>query len=235
ISAAFKAIAGSWAASSPSCRRWIIRVGNTPASPSGRANPRPPLAPSAAPSTAAAAARLPSASWAMARAEISGTPFASRVPRVRVRRAARTSRTTVPAIGSERSRRSVLRRKADRLLLSLPIAGTVVREVLAARLTRTLGTLLANRVPLISALAIAQDALGNLAAAAAVEGAALGAKGGRGLARPLGEAGVFPTRMIHLLQLGEEAAQLPAMALKAADIHDEQARLMIQRIVALAI
>ena len=90
-------------------------------------------------------------------------------------------------------------------------------------------------MPLISALAIAQEALGNLAAAAAVERAALGAKGGRGLARPLGEAGIFPTRMIHLLQLGEEAAQLPAMALKAADIHDEQARLMIQRIVALAI
>jgi general secretion pathway protein F len=128
-----------------------------------------------------------------------------------------------------------LRINADRLLLSLPIAGKLVREVLAARLTRTLGTLLANGVPLILALAIAQEALGNLAAAAAVEAAALGAKGGRGLTRPLSEAGVFPTRMIHLLQLGEEAAQLPAMALKAADIHDEQARLMIQRIVALAI
>jgi general secretion pathway protein F len=90
-------------------------------------------------------------------------------------------------------------------------------------------------VTLISALDIAGDALGNMAATEAVEAAALSAKGGRGLAAPLGEAGVFPTRMIHLLQLGEEAAQLPAMALKAADIHDEQARLMIQRMVALAI
>jgi general secretion pathway protein F len=125
--------------------------------------------------------------------------------------------------------------KADRLILSLPVAGKLVREVLAARLTRTLGTLLENGVPLISALAITQEALGNLAAAASVEAAALGAKGGRGLAGPLGEAELFPTRMIHLLQLGEEAAQLPAMALKAADIHDEQARLMIQRIVALAV
>lgn len=125
--------------------------------------------------------------------------------------------------------------KADRLLLSLPIAGRLTREVLAARLARTLGTLLLNGVPLISALAIAGNALGNLAAASAVEVAALGAKGGRGVAGPLNEAGVFPTRMIHLLQLGEEAAQLPAMALKAADIHDEQARRMIQRIVALAI
>jgi general secretion pathway protein F len=128
-----------------------------------------------------------------------------------------------------------MRIKVDRLVLSLPIAGKLVREVLAARLTRTLGTLLENGVPLISALAITQEALGNLAAAAAVEAAALGAKGGRGLAGPLGAADLFPTRMIHLLQLGEEAAQLAAMALKAADIHDEQARLMIQRIVALAI
>ncbi len=127
------------------------------------------------------------------------------------------------------------RLKADRLLLALPIAGRLAREVLAARLTRTLGTLLTNGVPLISALGIAGDALGNLAATAAVEAAALGAKSGRGLAGPLDESGLFPARTIHLLQLGEEAAQLPAMALKAADIHDERARLMIQRIVALLI
>ena len=127
------------------------------------------------------------------------------------------------------------RLKVDRLLLSLPVAGRLAREVLAARLTRTLGTLLANGVPLISALAIAGEALGNLAAAAAVDAAALGAKSGRGVAGPLDEAGIFPARTIHLLQLGEEAAQLPAMALKAAAIHDEQARLMIQRIVALLI
>jgi general secretion pathway protein F len=128
-----------------------------------------------------------------------------------------------------------VRLKADRLLLSVPVVGTLVREVLAARLARTLGTLLENGVPLISALGIAGDTLGNMAATAAVEAAAVSAKGGGGLAGPLSQAGVFPVRMIHLLQLGEEAAQLPAMALKAADIHDEQARLMIQRMVALAI
>jgi general secretion pathway protein F len=127
------------------------------------------------------------------------------------------------------------RLKLDRLLLRLPIAGGLLRETLAARLTRTLGSLLQNGVPLITALGIAEDALGNLAAAAAVEAAALGAKGGSGLARPLAAAGVFPARTIHLLQLGEEAAQLAAMALKAAEIHDEQARLMMQRLVALAV
>ena len=131
--------------------------------------------------------------------------------------------------------RPAYRLKFDRLLLHLPVAGGLLRETLAARLTRTLGSLLQNGVPLIPALGIAKDALGNLAAAAAVEAAALKAKDGAGLSRPLAAAGLFPTRTIHLLQLGEEAAQLAAMSLKAADIHDEQARLMTQRLVALAV
>ena len=131
--------------------------------------------------------------------------------------------------------RPAYRLRLDRLLLRLPIVGGLMRETLAARLTRTLGSLLQNGVPLIAALGIAKDALGNLAAAAAVEAAAIGAKGGAGLARPLAAAGLFPVRTIHLLQLGEEAAQLATMALKAADIHDEQARLMVQRLVALAV
>jgi len=131
--------------------------------------------------------------------------------------------------------RPAYRLKVDRLLLHLPVVGALLRETLAARLTRTLGSLLHNGVPLITALGIAKDALGNLAAAAAVEAAALGAKGGAWLARALAAAGLFPARTIHLLQLGEEAAQLSSMALKAADIHDEQARLMMQRLVALAV
>jgi general secretion pathway protein F len=98
--------------------------------------------------------------------------------------------------------RPAYRLKVDRLLLRLPIAGGLLRETLAARLTRTLGSLLQNGVPLITALGIAKDALGNLAAAAAVEAAALGTKGGGGLARPLAAAGLFPARTIHLLQLG---------------------------------
>jgi general secretion pathway protein F len=123
----------------------------------------------------------------------------------------------------------------DRMLLRLPVAGSLLRETLAARLTRTLGNLLENGVALITALGIAKEALGNLAAAEAVEAAALKAKGGAGLSRPLAGAAIFPARTIQLLQLGEEAAQLAAMSLKAADIHEEQARLMMQRLVALAV
>jgi general secretion pathway protein F len=127
------------------------------------------------------------------------------------------------------------RLRFDRLLLHLPIVGGLLRETLAAQLTRTLGGLLQNGVPLIPALGIVKEALGNRAAAAAIDSAALAAKGGAGLARPLAGAGLFPARTIHLLQLGEEAAQLATMALKAADIHEEQARLKMQRLVSLAV
>ncbi len=127
------------------------------------------------------------------------------------------------------------RLRADRFALSLPVIGTLLRETAAARLTRTLGSLLQNGMPLIPALGIAKDAVGNLAVAAAVEKAALAAKGGAGLARSLGESGLLPVRTIHLLQLGEEAAQLAVMALRAAEIHDERARLLMQRLVSLAV
>ena len=126
-----------------------------------------------------------------------------------------------------------VRLAANRLVLHLPIAGGLVREVLAARFTRTLGTLLLNGVPLIAALGITRDALGNLAGVAAVDGAVLSVKGGAGLAPPLERADIFPPRAIHLLRLGEETARLGPMALRAAEIHEEQARHKVQRLVAL--
>ncbi len=124
---------------------------------------------------------------------------------------------------------------ADRLLLRLPVLGGLAREVLAARFTRTLGTLLTNGVPLIAALGIVAEAVGNTAGTAAVEAATRSAKGGAGLSGPLDEAGVLPLRTIYLLRLGEETAQLGPMALRAAEIHEEKTRLGVGRLVSLLV
>jgi general secretion pathway protein F len=128
-----------------------------------------------------------------------------------------------------------VRRWADGAVLKLPLAGGLVRLTLAARFSRTLGTLLMNGVPLITALGIAKETLGNLAAAEAVDWATQRARSGAGMAQPLAERGIFPPRMIHLLRLGEETAQLGAMALKTAEIHEEQTRVAIQRLVSLMV
>lgn len=136
--------------------------------------------------------------------------------------------------------RQTLRRPAprllfDRLILRVPIIGGLMREVLAARFTRTLGSLLLNGVPLIAALGIVRDAIGNHAAIAAVDQASLSAKAGAGLSAPLAEANIFPTRTMHLLRLGEETAQLGTIALRAADIHDEKVQIDVNRLTSLLV
>jgi general secretion pathway protein F len=128
-----------------------------------------------------------------------------------------------------------VRRWADTAMLRIPLAGNLIRQTLAARFTRTLGTLLINGVPLIGALGIAKETLGNLAAADAVDWAIGRARSGAGMAQPLAERGIFPARMIHLLRLGEETAQLGPMALKTAEIHEEQTRVTVQRLIALMV
>jgi general secretion pathway protein F len=123
----------------------------------------------------------------------------------------------------------------DRWILRLPVIGALAREVVAARFSRTLGTLVLNGVPLIGALGIVVETIGNLAGVQAIERAAVSAKGGAGLAGALGESGVFPLRTVYLLRLGEETAQLGKMALRAAEIHEEKTRLGVQRLVSLLV
>ncbi|MGH7079648.1 MAG: type II secretion system F family protein [Acetobacteraceae bacterium] len=123
----------------------------------------------------------------------------------------------------------------DALLLRLPLIGGIATEAMAARFTRTLGTLLANGVPLFFALGTVRDAVGNLAAVAAIDRATASVRDGGGLARPLEASGIFPRRTISLLRLGEETAALGPIALKAAEIHEEQVRLRVERLVALLV
>jgi general secretion pathway protein F len=124
---------------------------------------------------------------------------------------------------------------ADQLLLRLPLLGGLTREILAAQFARTLGMLLVNGVPLLAALGIVRDVLGNKAAQDAVTAAMESAKSGQGMAAALERAALFPSRMVHLLRLGEATAQLGPLALRAADIHEERTRQALQRLVALLV
>ena len=139
------------------------------------------------------------------------------------------------AVGRRALTRPSLRLKFDSLILKVPGFGQLARETQAAYFTRTLGTLLRNGVPLLAALTVARDVLGNLAARAAVDAAQASAKQGAGVARSLEASGVFPPRMVHLLRLGEETGRLAEMALRAADIHDELVRIGLQRVSSLIV
>ena len=124
---------------------------------------------------------------------------------------------------------------ADALLLRLPVVGGLLRDVLAARFSRTLGTLLLNGVPLMAAMTTVKDIISNRVASEAVGRAVESAKNGQGISRALAAAAVFPVRMTQLLRLGEETAQLGPMALRAADMHEERTRIGLNRLVALLV
>lgn len=123
----------------------------------------------------------------------------------------------------------------ERVLQRVPVVGTLIRRVEAARLTRTLGTLLLNGVGLVAALAIARDVLGNRIAVGIVDSASIQVKAGARLAASLKTGKFFPPQTIHLIQLGEETGRLGEMALRAAVIHDDQVAQSVQRLVALLV
>jgi general secretion pathway protein F len=127
------------------------------------------------------------------------------------------------------------RRRRDRLILRLPLLGDLVTKVEVARFARTLGTLLANGVTVLSALSITAETISNRELAGAIGGLAGRLKQGEGLSRPLMELGAFPHLAVQLIQVGEESGQIETMLLRVADIYDEEVKRTIQRLLALLV
>ncbi len=120
----------------------------------------------------------------------------------------------------------------DSRVLSMRWIGDLVGKLDTARLSRTLGTLLTNGVPLLSALSIARNVISNTVLRKDVEDAALQVKTGGGLARNLASGGRFPRLALQMISVGEETGQLDAMLLKVADTYDREVRTTIDRLLA---
>jgi general secretion pathway protein F len=127
------------------------------------------------------------------------------------------------------------RRSRDRLVLQLPLVGDLVTKVEVARFSRTLGTLLANGVMVLNALAITAETISNRELASAVGGLASRLKQGEGLSGPLMELGLLPRLAVQLIQVGEESGQLESMLLRVAEIYDEEVKRTIQKLLALLV
>lgn len=117
-------------------------------------------------------------------------------------------------------------------LLTFGKIGELAQKVETARLARTLGTLLQNGVPLLNALSIAKNVLGNTVLAAAVEAAAMEVKTGSGLAFALGASKRFPRLALQMVAVGEEAGELDGMLMKVADTYDTDVRNSVERLLA---
>lgn len=114
------------------------------------------------------------------------------------------------------ARTPTLRRSWQRAVLKAPVIGRLVRAAETARFSRTLALLVSSAVPLLEALNIASQVVGNAVLREALGKASLRVREGQGLARALEETGQFPPVALRLVASGEKSGRLDTMLFDAA-------------------
>ena len=121
----------------------------------------------------------------------------------------------------------------DRIVLKLPIAGKLIRVVAVSRFTRTLSTLLAGGVPMLSAMTIVRNVVNNEILARAIENARDNISEGESIAGPLKKSGEFPPIVIHMINIGEKTGELENMLTQVSDSYDHNVKVQIDGLTAL--
>ncbi|RPI11118.1 MAG: type II secretion system F family protein [Zetaproteobacteria bacterium] len=121
----------------------------------------------------------------------------------------------------------------DRLLLRLPVFGTLIRKVAVAKFTRTLGTLISSGVAILDGLEITARTAGNKIVEMAVLRTRASIAEGKTIAEPLRESGVFPPMVVQMIAVGEQTGALDAMLGKIADFYDEEVDTAVGNLTAL--
>jgi general secretion pathway protein F len=116
----------------------------------------------------------------------------------------------------------------DRFKLTMPVFGRMNRLVAVSRFCRTLGTLLVSGVPILAALGIVRDIVGNVVMSEAIQAAGAAIQEGQSIARPLKESGQFPPMVIHMIQVGERTGELEQMLNLIANAYESEVEATIK-------
>lgn len=110
----------------------------------------------------------------------------------------------------------------DWIKYNMPLFGPIISKTAISRFGRTLGTLMASGVPVLSALSIVKETSGNEVVAKGIQKVHDAVKEGEGIAAPLSATKIFPEMVISMVEVGEETGKLPEMLDKIADTYDEE-------------
>jgi type IV pilus assembly protein PilC len=113
-------------------------------------------------------------------------------------------------------------RVMDGLLLKAPVLGDVMLKGSVARFTRTLGTLIASGVPILSGLEITARTAGNKVIAEAIMTARASIREGETVSAPLKTSGVFPPMVVQMISVGEQTGALDEMLTKIAVFYESE-------------
>jgi len=110
----------------------------------------------------------------------------------------------------------------DKILLHVPVIGTLLRKIAVGRFTRTLGTLITSGVPILEGLTITAKTSGNAVLEEALLKVRKAIEEGRTIVDPLRECGVFPNMVTQMIGVGEATGAMDSMLQKIADFYEEE-------------
>ena len=122
------------------------------------------------------------------------------------------------------------RRFFSAMAMRLPVIKGVAKNMVTARFTRTLGTLIASGVLLIQALEVVKKILGNVIIMERFEKLIDDVKKGKGLTQSLIEVDYFQPLVISMVRIGEESGQLDFALEKSADFFDQELETSMQQL-----
>jgi len=110
----------------------------------------------------------------------------------------------------------------DRLILKMPLFGSLLYKVAMTRVTRTLATLISGGVPMLEALKITSTTAGNVIIEKEITDARRLVSEGKTMAESFKQSGKFPTMMLQMINVGEATGTLDEMLNKLAAFYDEE-------------
>jgi len=131
------------------------------------------------------------------------------------------------------SRRPSGRALMDRVKLRILLVGRLIRLLAVARFARTLATMLASGVPVLTALEIVKRVLNNTVLEKVIEDARVAIREGESIAVTLRKSGQFPSMMCHMVAVGERSGQLEAMLENVAGAYERDVEMEVTRLTSL--
>jgi type IV pilus assembly protein PilC len=119
-------------------------------------------------------------------------------------------------------------RKMDEWKMKAPVFGKVVKLNLFGQFARTLGTLLQNGVPVLTALKITEQVLSNSLIKEAIFKTREAVTDGKTLAQPLAQSKLFPQLMVDLVRIGEETGDVPGALNNIADTYEGELQIALR-------
>src|SRR3954469_2257012 len=115
----------------------------------------------------------------------------------------------------------------DRTQLRAPVFGELIRMLSLSRFAKTLATLLASGVPLLTAMDIVKNIVSNTLLADVIDRARDAIREGESIAAPLKRSGQFPPLVYHMIAIGERTGQLEEMLQNVAKSYEAQVEMRV--------